>query len=98
MTRALDNHVLPVTTLASARSRLRGLGFTVAPDARHPFGTGNCCVFFQDRTYLEPITLLDPGAADAASPAGTFFVSRVKRFLNAGGEGFAMLAFRSEDA
>jgi hypothetical protein len=96
--RPLDHLVLPVTTLTLARSRLTGLGFTVAPDARHPFGTGNCCVFFANRSYLEPITVLDPAAADNAAAEGTFFVIRLQRFVDGRGEGFAMLAFRSENA
>ena len=96
--RPLDHLVLPVTTLALAHSRLTGLGFTVAPDAHHAFGTGNCCVFFGNRTYLEPITVLDPAAADIAVAEGMFFVRRVKRFLDGRGDGFAMLALRSEDA
>lgn len=98
MTRPIDHLVLPVTTLALARSRLTGLGFTVAPDARHPFGTGNCCVFFENRTYLEPITILDRAAADMAAAEGTFFVRRIKRFSERQGEGFAMLALRSDAA
>ena len=70
--RAIDHLVLPVTTLTLARSRLTSLGFTVAPDARHPFGTGNCCVFFKNRTYLEPITILDRNATDLAAAEGLF--------------------------
>ena len=40
-TRPLDHLVLPVDTLTQARRRLSNLGFTVADDARHPFGTEN---------------------------------------------------------
>ena len=98
MARPIDHLVLPVTTLTLARSRLTSLGFNVAPDARHPFGTGNCCVFFQNRTYLEPITILDRAGADMAAAEGLVFVRRVKRFFERQGEGFAMLALRSEDA
>ena len=96
--RAIDHLVLPVTTLTLARSRLTSLGFTVAPDARHPFGTGNCCVFFEDRTFLEPITILDRTAADMAAAEGVIFVKRIKRFTERHGEGFAMVALKSEDA
>lgn len=81
-----------------ARSRLTSLGFTVAPDARHPFGTGNCCVFFRNRTFLEPVTIVDRTAADIAAAEGLFFVRRVKRFTERHGEGFAMVALKSEDA
>lgn len=97
--RSIDHLVLPVTTLALARSRLTGLGFNVAPDAQHPFGSGNCCVFFENRTYLEPITILDRAAADVAAAEGNVFIRRLKRFAERRkGEGFAMLALRSEDA
>src|SRR5687768_16716775 len=96
--RAIDHLVLPVTTLTLARSRLTSLGFTVAPDARHPFGTGNCCVFFEDRSYLEPITIVDRAAADMAAAEGLTFVKRLKRFTERHGEGLAMVALRSADA
>jgi hypothetical protein len=81
-----------------ARSRLSSLGFKVAPDARHTFGTGNCCVFFRNRTYLEPITVLDRNRADMAAAEGVTFVKRLKRFTERQGEGFAMLALKSDDA
>jgi hypothetical protein len=87
-----------VTTLTLARSRLTSLGFTVAPDARHPFGTGNCCVFFRNSTYLEPITILDRNASDIAASEGLVFIKRIKRFTERRGEGFAMVALGSEDA
>jgi len=94
----IDHLVLPVTTLGLARARLSALGFTVAPDARHPFGSGNCCVFFENRTYLEPITILNRNAADLAASEGIFFVKRLKRFMERRGEGFAMLALKTDDA
>jgi hypothetical protein len=96
--RGIDHLVLPVTTLSLARTRLTALGFNVAPDARHPFGTGNACVFFANRSYLEPITILDRGAADLAAAEGLFFVKRIKRFTERQGEGFAMAALKSADA
>lgn len=97
--RPIDHLVLPVTTLSLARSRLTSLGFTVAPDAQHPFGSGNCCVFFENRTYLEPITILDRGAADIAAAEGTIFIKRLKRFTERRkGEGMALVALKSEDA
>jgi len=81
-----------------ARSRLTNLGFTVAADAVHPFGTGNCCVFFKNRTYLEPLTILDRNRADMAAAEGIAFVKRLKRFTERQGEGFAMVALKSKDA
>jgi hypothetical protein len=96
--RPIHHLVLPVTTLNLARGRLDHLGFTVAPDARHPFGTGNCCVFFANGTYLEALALADRDAADRAAAEGLYFVQRTKRFLERRGEGFAMLALRTGDA
>lgn len=96
--RQIDHLVFPVTTLTLARSRLTSLGFKVAPDARHPFGTGNCLVCFKDRTCLEPITILDRNRADMAAAEGFAFVKRLKRFTERRGEGFAMVALKSEDA
>jgi Glyoxalase-like domain len=96
--RLIDHLVLPVTTLTLARSRLTGLGFVVAPDAQHPFGTGNCCVFFQNHTFLEPITIVDRMAADMAAAEHVTFVTRMKRFTERQGEGFAMVALQSDDA
>jgi len=97
--RAIDHLVLPVTTLTLARSRLASLGFTVAPDAQHPFGSGNCCVLFEDRTFLEPITIVDRGAADIAAAKGNVFIKRLKRFAERRRrEGFAMVALKSGDA
>jgi Glyoxalase-like domain len=96
--RSIDHLVLPVTTLMLARTRVTNLGFTVAPDAQHPFGTGNCCVFFRDRTFLEPITIVDRAATDMAAAEGVVFVKRMKRFTERQGEGFAMVALKSDDA
>ena len=90
--------MLPTTTLTLARARLTSLGFTVAVDARHSFGTGNCLVLFKNRTYLEPITILDRNRADMAAAEGIVFVKRLKRFTERQGEGFAMVAMKSSDA
>ena len=40
--------------------RLTALGFTVAPDGLHPFGTANCCVYLRGRHV--------PGAAGRQRP------------------------------
>lgn len=45
----LDHVVLPVVNIDVARERIGKLGFTVAADARHPFGTENACVFLPTR-------------------------------------------------
>lgn len=97
--RPLDHLVLPVTDLATARSRLSRLGFTVAADARHPFGTENACVYFADRTYLEPLSVGNVADYEASARDGNQFTARDRgfRFRN-GDEGFSGIAFGSSDA
>jgi hypothetical protein len=53
---------------------------------------------FKNRTYLEPITILDRNRADVAAAEGIVFVKRLKRFTERQGEGFAMVAMKSSDA
>lgn len=97
--RPLDHLVLPVTNLFLARDRLTRLGFTVAPVARHPFGTQNACVFFSDKTYLEPLDVASQEECHAATLAGNQFVARDQafRFRN-GPEGFSAIAVGSNEA
>jgi hypothetical protein len=95
----VDHLVLPVVDLSAARSRLGALGFTVAPDARHPFGTENACVFFRDKTYLEPLAVADQDACDIAARAGNQFVARNNAFRsNVGLEGLSAIAMGSSNA
>ncbi|MEO1399011.1 MAG: VOC family protein, partial [Pseudomonadota bacterium] len=39
--RSIDHLVFPVADIGAARERYTQLGFTVAPDGKHPFGTEN---------------------------------------------------------
>lgn len=91
--RPLDHLVIPVTDLRTARARLTRLGFTVAADARHPFGTENACVFLADKTYLEPLAVGSREDVEAAVRAGNQFVARDRafRFRN-GEEGLSAIA------
>lgn len=95
----LDHVVLPVADLGGARARLTTLGFTVAPDGLHPFGTSNCCVYLRDGTYLEPLAVSDHEMASASAQAGNVFTGRDAAFRkNVGKEGFSALAFTTQDA
>ncbi len=97
--RPLDHLVLPVPTLDLARARLAALGFTVAPQGTHPFGTINACVFFADGTFLEPLAIGDPVTVVNAMHAGNAFVSGDAAFRVAhGGNGFSALVLGSSDA
>ena len=95
----LDHLVLPVGNLDRARKRYDALGFTVAPDGAHPFGTVNCCVYFQDGTFLEPLAIADPKATARAVGEGNEFIrgDRIYRDL-VGEEGFEAVVLATDDA
>lgn len=97
--RPIDHCVLPTADLAIARERLALLGFTVAPDGVHPFGTANCCVYLADGTFLEPLAMADPAAARLAAAGGNVFVARDRAWRERGGaDGFSALVFGSDNA
>lgn len=95
----LDHLVLPTADLAVARARLTALGFTVAPRGVHPFGTDNCCVYFSDGTFIEPLAIDDVVTAAEAIAAGNTFVARDKAYRDRlGEEGFSAIVFGTSDA
>lgn len=97
--RPLDHLVLPTADLGTARARLTALGFTVAPNGIHPFGTENCCVYFPDGTFLEPLALADEKAATEATRSGNVFTARDAAYRDRNGEeGFSALVFATADA
>lgn len=97
--RPLDHLVLPVAELERARKRLSDLGFTVAEEARHPFGTENACVFFSDSTYLEPLAVASREECEAAALAGNAFVARDHAFrFRQGPEGLSAIVLGTPDA
>ncbi len=97
--RAIDHLVLAVTDLVVARARLNSLGFTVAPDARHPFGTENACVFLEDGTYLEPLAIGSDADSLASACAGNVFTARDRAFrFRHGPEGLEAVVFQTPDA
>ncbi|WP_394891690.1 VOC family protein [Mesorhizobium sp. AaZ16] len=97
--RPIDHLVLPTADLAAARTRLSALGFTVAPDGVHPFGTENACVYFAGGTFLEPLAVRDGATADEAIAGGNVFVARDRMFRQANGdEGFSAVVFGTDDA
>ena len=95
----LDHLVLPTVNLASARERLGKLGFTVAPDARHPFGTENACIFFSDKTYLEPLAVASHEQCEESIGEGNVFVARDQAYrFRLGEDGFSAVVFGTDDA
>lgn len=96
---AIDHIVLPVADLGLARERLSTLGFTVADEGLHPFGTANACIFFENDTYLEPLAIADPVVYEQAVADGNVFVVRDARFRAAGSpEGLSAVVLKSDDA
>lgn len=97
--RALDHLVLPTASVDAARDRLTRLGFTVAPNGVHPFGTINACVYFTGGTFLEALALGDGEAAAIAIAHGNVFVARDHVFrAMRGEEGFSAIVLASDDA
>jgi hypothetical protein len=97
--RLLDHLVLPVTSIAMSRARLAQLGFTVAPDGVHPFGTENSCVFLSDGTYLEPLGIASQETCEAEALKGNTFIARDQaiRFRH-GEEGLSAIVVNTDDA
>ena len=99
MTHPLDHLVLPTRDLETAHARLGALGFTVAPQGTHPFGTVNRCVYFADGTFIEPLAVGDAGAVGQAAASGNAFVGRDRAFRTRNGEeGFSAVVFGTDDA
>lgn len=97
--RPLDHLVLPTADLAVARQRLVRLGFTVAPEGVHPFGTKNACVYLADGTFIEPLVVGDPAAVDEAVRQDNSFVLGDRKYRAAcGEEGFAALVLGTDNA
>ncbi len=95
---ALDHVVIGVPDLMSARARLKALGFQIQPDAHHPFGTGNCNVFFENGTYFEPLAVTDRDAELAALKTTNPFVKRYQAYRFRHGYGPVMAAFTTDSA
>ncbi|HCT26123.1 MAG TPA: lactoylglutathione lyase [Stenotrophomonas sp.] len=97
--RPIDHLVLPVVELAKARARLTALGFTVAPDGFHPFGTSNACVFLGDGTYLEPLAVANRRQASTTAKRGNVFTERDLAFRGVRRrEGLSAVVVGTDDA
>lgn len=96
--RNLDHVVLPVPSLEISRERFARLGFTVAPDARHSFGSENSCVFFENGTFIEPLAIGHRETVEANIVKGNGFLRRDMgyRFRN-GENGFSCVVFGEKD-
>jgi len=96
MTRRFDHLVLPVHDLDRARQFYGGIGFTLTPLARHPFGTANSLVQLQGN-FLELLAVADPAVIPKPA-AGKFSFGAFNEAFLKKREGFSMLVLVSQDA
>ena len=96
MPRALDHIVIPSHDLAAESALYARLGFQVGPLNRHPWGTENHIIQFED-AFLELIGLGADFVPPDLAPKEFSFGGFVERYLRAQ-EGLAMLVLRSDNA
>jgi catechol 2,3-dioxygenase-like lactoylglutathione lyase family enzyme len=63
MLTGIDHLVVAVPDLEAATRSYRELGFTVVPGGRHPVGTHNALIGFEDGAYVELIAFYEPSPA-----------------------------------
>lgn len=95
MPRGIDHLVVAVRDLDAARDVYTRLGFTLTPEARHPFGTANALIQL-DGGFLELLGIADPAAIPEAAGEAFSFGAFNRSFLKKR-EGVSMLALRSSD-
>src|ERR1700687_4838382 len=95
MPRGIDHLVIAVRDLDVAGATYRRLGFTLTPEARHPFGTKNSLVQL-DGAFLELVAIADP--ALIPEPTRRFSFAAFNRDFLARHEGLSMLVLKSRDA
>lgn len=97
--RLIDHLVFVVNDLTHARERHRRLGFQVAPDGVHSFGTRNANIYFGNGSMIENLAVGDPQAYERAIAAGNTFVMNDAEFRQAvGDQGFSHIVASSDDA
>jgi catechol 2,3-dioxygenase-like lactoylglutathione lyase family enzyme len=93
--RGIDHLVIAVRDLTKARAAYRRLGFTLTPEAHHPFGTKNSLVQF-DGSFLELLAINDPATIPPATEDFFSFPAFNRDFLERQ-EGLSMLVLKSTD-
>ncbi len=90
-----DHIVHCVRNLDAAARTFQGMGFTLTPVARHPFGTHNRLALMTDN-FIELLAVADEGAIPPSAPDRFSFGDYNRLFLR-GREGVSMLAFQGSD-
>jgi hypothetical protein len=94
--RGINHLVLAARKLDEICATYAALGFTIAPRAQHPFGTGNAVIQLHG-SYLELLSVTIPGDVVEPQP-GQFSFSAFNRDYLARHEGLSMLVLGTEDA
>lgn len=94
--KGIDHLVLCGRDHALMRQTYAALGFTLTPEARHPFGTGNSLIQFEG-CFLELLSVVEPGIIREPGP-GQFSFAAFNRDFLAKREGMSMLVLDSTDA
>jgi hypothetical protein len=97
--RLIDHFVLVAGNLSDARKHYRRMGFNVAPDGVHPFGTHNANMYFRDGPMIETLSIENHIKYSEAIEAGNTFVKNDAAFRAAqGDDGFSHVVVTSTDA
>ncbi len=94
--RGIDHVVAAVTDLDAASATWERLGFTLAPRARHPWGTENRVVQL-DGAFVELLTIGEDAAIEEATGSAFSFGAFNRDFLATHGDGLSMLVLESRD-
>lgn len=94
--KGIDHLVLCGRDLESMRRTYSALGFTLTPEARHPFGTGNSLIQLEG-CFLELLSVFEPEKIPEHG-AGRFSFAAFNRDFLKRREGLSMLVLDSVDA
>ncbi|TRL37558.1 VOC family protein [Rhizobium straminoryzae] len=92
----IDHPLIAVRDLDAAVERFRALGFTFAPQSRHPWGTSTC-IAIMDRSLIELVSIYDETLLDSYA-AGDFRFGRFVHDHLREREGIALTALNSDAA
>src|SRR5262245_38982512 len=94
--KGIDHLVLCGRDHPAMRETYAALGFTLTPEARHPFGTGNSLIQLEG-CFLELLSVFEPEKIPEPRPGHFSFAAFNRDFLSKG-EGMSMLVLDSTDA
>src|SRR5918992_1617640 len=94
--KGIDHLVLAGRDHQAMRESYEALGFSLTPEARHPFGTGNSLIQLE-RCFLELLSVFEPDKIPEPESERFSFAAFNRDFL-ARREGLSMLVLDSSDA